>query len=101
MSNGTSRSGDFRQDRRRRNSLLVMLAIGTIVFGAASAGLYYVLRPATLTIAVGPPGSDDDKVVGAIAQAFIGESRSIRLSPISTDGADASLALIAGGKADL
>ncbi len=78
-----------------------MLAVGTLVFAAASAGLTYVLRPATLRIAVGPPGSDDDKVVQALAQAFASESRSVRLSPVTTDGSAEALALVAAGKADL
>ena len=39
-------------------------------FGAASGALYYALQPITLRIAVGPPGSDDHKVVEAMVAAF-------------------------------
>jgi TRAP transporter TAXI family solute receptor len=77
------------------------LAIGFLAFGAAAGALYYVLRPATLRIAVGPPGSDDHKVIEAMAEAFASESRTIRLSPITTDGAVEALALLGAGKADL
>ncbi|WP_439373970.1 TAXI family TRAP transporter solute-binding subunit [Bradyrhizobium sp. DASA03120] len=90
-----------RRERRRSNSLLLALAVGFLVFGAATGALYYALRPDTLRIAVGPPGSDDDKVVQAMADAFGSESRTVRLSPIKTEGAAESLALLAAGKADL
>ncbi|MGX4773197.1 TAXI family TRAP transporter solute-binding subunit [Bradyrhizobium guangdongense] len=90
-----------RWERRRRNTFLLVLAVGFLVFGGASGALYYALRPDTLRIAVGPPGSDDDKVIQAMADAFAAESRTIRLSPIRTEGAAQSLALLGAGKADL
>jgi TRAP-type uncharacterized transport system substrate-binding protein len=60
-----------------------------------------VLRPETLRIAVGPAGSDDHKVIQAMAEAFASDSRTDRLSPITTDGAVEALALLGAGKADL
>jgi TRAP transporter TAXI family solute receptor len=80
---------------------LLVLAVGFLVFCAAAGALFYALRPETLRIAVGPPGSDDHKVVQAMADAFASESRIVRLSPIKTDGAVESLALLGAGKADL
>jgi len=80
---------------------LIVLAFGFVVFAAAAAALFYVLQPETLRIAVGPAGSDDHQVVQAMAEAFEEESRTVRLSPITTDGAAASLALLGAGKADL
>jgi TRAP-type uncharacterized transport system substrate-binding protein len=77
------------------------LAVGFLVFGAAAGALYYVLRPVTLRIAVGPPGSDDHKVIQAMAEAFASESRTFRLSPITTDGAVEALGLLGAGKVDL
>jgi TRAP transporter TAXI family solute receptor len=101
-SDGTSRTSDAaRRQRRRSNSLLLVLAIGFLVFGAAAGALYYALRPAILRIAVGPPESDDHKVVQAMADAFASESRTVRLSPIKTEGAAEALALLGAGKADL
>ena len=81
--------------------MLLALAVGFLVFGAASGALYYALRPHVLRIAVGPPGSDDDKVIQAMADAFAAESRTVRLSPVRTEGAAQSLALLGAGKADL
>src|SRR3954449_2185088 len=101
-SDGTSATSDAARRRRRRSStLLLVLAAGFLVFGAAAGALYYVLRPVTLRIAVGPPGSDDHKVIQAMAEAFASESRTFRLSPITTDGAVEALALLGAGKADL
>ncbi|SFO98221.1 TRAP transporter solute receptor, TAXI family [Bradyrhizobium sp. Ghvi] len=103
LSESTSQttSDSARRQRRRSNSLLLALAVGFLVFGAASGALYYALRPHVLRIAVGPPGSDDDKVIQAMADAFAAESRTVRLSPVRTEGAAQSLALLGAGKADL
>ncbi|MBR0989814.1 ABC transporter substrate-binding protein [Bradyrhizobium japonicum] len=87
-------------DRRQRR-LLIVLALGFVAFGAAAVALFYVLQPETLRIAVGPAGSDDHQVVEAMAEAFGEESRTVRLSPITTEGAAESLALLGAGKADL
>jgi TRAP transporter TAXI family solute receptor len=81
--------------------LLLVLAVGLLAFGAAAGALYYVLRPVTLRIAVGPPGSGDQKLIQGLAQAFAADRREIRLAPITTDGAVESLAMLGAGKADL
>jgi TRAP transporter TAXI family solute receptor len=81
--------------------LLLLLAVGLLVFAGAAGALYYALRPVTLRIAVGPPGSDDQKLIQALAQAFAADRREIRLAPITTDGAVESLAQLGAGKADL
>ena len=90
-----------RRRRRSRNSILLVLAVGFLVFGAAVGTLYYALRPVTLRIAVGPPGSDDHNVILAMADIFASESRTVRLSAITTAGAVEALALLGAGKADL
>ncbi|MGX1169883.1 TRAP transporter TAXI family solute receptor [Bradyrhizobium sp. USDA 372] len=90
-----------RRERRRSNFLLLLLAVGFLVFGVAAGALYYALRPEILRIAVGPPGSDDYKVIQAMADAFGSESRTVRLRPIKADGAMEALALLGSGKADL
>jgi TRAP transporter TAXI family solute receptor len=90
-----------RRRRRRRNSLLLLLAAGFMLFSAAAGGLYYALKPLTLRIAVGPPGSDDLKLVQAMAQAFDQDRSAVRLSPITTPGAVESIALLGAAKADM
>jgi TRAP transporter TAXI family solute receptor len=93
--------GVFRRRRKSRNSSLLLLAAGFLLFAAAAGALYYALRPATLRIAVGPPGSDDQKLILAMAQAFDRDRSAVRLSPITTEGAVESLALLGTAKADL
>lgn len=90
-----------RRERRRSNFLLLVLAVGFLVFGVAAGALYYALRPEILRIAVGPPGSDDYKVIQAMADAFGSESRTVRLRLIKSNGAVDALALLGAGKADL
>jgi TRAP transporter TAXI family solute receptor len=87
--------------RQRMSSLLLVLAVGILLFSAAAGGLYYELRPVTLRIAVGPPGSDDEKLIQAMANAFADDGRAVRLAPIRTEGAAESLALLGAAKADL
>jgi TRAP transporter TAXI family solute receptor len=89
--------------RRRKNriSALLVLAAGLMLFAAAAGGLYWAVRPVTLKIAVGPPGSDDQKLVQALAQTFAREQSPVRLAPIQTEGATESIALMKAGKTDL
>src|SRR6202049_2738716 len=101
-SDGTNETSHAARRRRKRsNSLLLFLAVGFLVLGAAAGALYYALRPVTLRIAVGPPGSDDHKVIQAMAEAFASESRTVRLSPITSDAAVEARALLGAGKARL
>lgn len=79
----------------------MLLAAGLLVFAVAAGALYYALQPVTLRIAVGPPDSDDQKLIQALAQSFTLNRRDIRLAPITTDGAVESLAALGAGKADL
>src|SRR5215475_10793339 len=87
--------------RRRRNYSLLILAAGIFLFGIAAGSLYLFLRPTTLKIAVGPPNSDDQKLVQTLAQIFARDRSPMRLTPITTDGSVESIALIAAGKTDL
>src|SRR3954465_9525601 len=94
-------AGVTRRRRKNRLSALLVLATGVLFFAAAGAGLYLVLRPVTLRIAVGPPGSDDQKLIQALAQTFARDKSSVRLAPIATEGAAESIALLKDGKTDL
>ena len=95
-----SSSAQPRRQQRRRYSLFILFA-GIFVFVAIAGALYFALRPETLRIAVGPPGSDDQKLVQLLAQTFARQHNSIRLAPISTEGAVESVALLAASKTDM
>src|SRR5882757_4947933 len=83
----------------KRKMMLITLA-GTLALVGAVAGTYYfATRPVTLRIAVGPPNSDDVKVVQTLTQSFAHSH--VRLRPTQTDGATASAAALGEGKADL
>lgn len=74
---------------------------GIFLFALAAGALYFVLRPEYLRIAVGPAGSDDVKVIQAMAQSFARERSHVRLSLVVTDGATESIALMRQSKIDL
>ncbi len=90
-----------RRRRQRKNYSLLILAVGIFLFGVAAGTLYLALRPVTLRIAVGPSGSDDQKLIQALAQTLARDRSPVRLSPITTEGATDSIALFAASKTDL
>jgi TRAP transporter TAXI family solute receptor len=101
MSDETENPGIARRRRKRRSYSFLILAAGIFLFGVAAGTLYLWLKPTTLRIAVGPPGSDDQKLVQTLAQIFAREGSPIRLAPITTEGAAESIALLAASKTDL
>jgi TRAP transporter TAXI family solute receptor len=101
MSDQSETSAPSRPRRKRKNYSLLILAAGIFLFGVAAGTLYYVLRPTTLRIAVGPAGSDDQKLIQLMAQTFARDGSSIRLAPVTTEGTAESIALFTAGKADL
>jgi TRAP transporter TAXI family solute receptor len=84
-----------------RRTMLITLAGLLAIVGALAGGYYFAMRPVTLRIAVGPPNSDDVKVVQALTQAFAKVHGYVRLRPIQTDGAAMSAQILADQKADL
>jgi TRAP transporter TAXI family solute receptor len=101
MSNQNDNTARQVRRRKRRSYALLVLAAGIFAFGAASGVLYYVLRPTVLRIAVGPAGSEDQKLIQLMAQTFAHDGSGIRLAPVVTPGANESAALFASGKTDL
>jgi TRAP transporter TAXI family solute receptor len=101
MSETSENPAPARPRRKRKNYSLLILAAGILLFAAAAGTLDYVLRPVTLRIAVGPHGSDDQKLVQALAQTFARDGSPVRLSLVTTEGAAESIALFSAGKTDL
>jgi TRAP transporter TAXI family solute receptor len=84
-----------------RPVVFVMLAAILAIIGAAAGAYYFAMRPVPLRIAVGPPNSDDVRVVQALTQAFSQNHGYVRLRPVQTEGAAESAQALAEGKVDL
>jgi TRAP transporter TAXI family solute receptor len=80
---------------------LITLAAVLAIVGALAGSYYFAMRPVHLKIAVGPPNSDDVKVVQALTQSFNQTHSYVRLRPVQTEGATESAAALADGKVDL
>jgi TRAP transporter TAXI family solute receptor len=78
-----------------------VLAVGLLIFAALAGTVFFILRPTTLRIAVGPSGSEDQKLIQALAQSFLRDGSPVRLSLITTAGPVDSIAVLGAGKADL
>ena len=85
-----------------KRGLFISLSAGGTMFAVALVGyLFFSWRPATLRIAVGPPGSEDVKVIQEVAQAFTRERHYVRLQVVDTEGAAESAIALGKHKADL
>jgi TRAP transporter TAXI family solute receptor len=81
---------------------LIVVTCSVFVFAIALTGyMFFSWRPATLRIAVGPPGSQDVKVIQEVAQAFTRERHYVRLKVQVTEGASESAAAIGSHQTDL
>jgi TRAP-type uncharacterized transport system substrate-binding protein len=75
--------------------------VGTLALAAVVAYGLYLTRPMPLRIAVGPPGSEDARLISAIA-AHLGRDRAaIRLRVIPKDGPDDAAAAIDSDEASI
>ncbi|HZR71629.1 TAXI family TRAP transporter solute-binding subunit [Bradyrhizobium sp.] len=86
---------------RKRSSPFLVIAAGLLIFAAIIGAAFLLWRPATLRIAVGPAGSEDQKLIQTLAQTFISEGSPVRLTVVSTAGPVESLGLLSAGEADL
>jgi TRAP transporter TAXI family solute receptor len=84
-----------------RKATLIMLAAFLAIIGTAAGAYYFAMRPVPLKIAVGPPNSDDVKVVQTLTQTFAQNHAYVRLRPVQTEGAVESAEALASGKVDL
>jgi TRAP transporter TAXI family solute receptor len=84
-----------------RPATFIVIAGLLALVGALIGGYYFAMRPVTLRIAVGPPNSDDLKVVQALTQAFAQTHAYVRLRPVPTEGAAESAQTLSEGKVDL
>jgi len=84
-----------------RHTWLVTIAGVLALAGVVAAAFYYLSQPTTLKIAVGPPNSDDVRVIQAVAQHVARERAPVRLRLLVKDGPVESSRAIDSGEADL
>jgi len=101
MSTSDDSNAGFSSRGRKKGSPFLLLAAGLLIFAAIAGTGFLLLRPTTLRIAVGPPGSDDQKLIQGLAQSFVRDGGPVRLAVISTAGPVASSSLLGAGEADL
>ncbi|MET7242552.1 TAXI family TRAP transporter solute-binding subunit [Methylobacterium sp. EM32] len=84
----------------RRHVPLVLAALLALVATALLA-YQWLGQPTTLRVAVGPAGSEDARLVAAVAQSLARTHEEVRLRPVATGGVAESASLAERGKADL
>lgn len=80
-----------------------LMALGGLlaVVGLAALATLWLTRPTTLTLAVGPAGSEMAKVASALAQAMAREKSSVRLRVVINDSPADSMRKLEQGEVDL
>jgi TRAP transporter TAXI family solute receptor len=101
MSSSDGLKADLTFRSRKKRAPLLVLAAALLLFAAIAGASLLLLRPITLRVAVGPSGSDDQKLIQALAQSFAREGSPVRLSLITTAGPVDSIALLGAGQTDL
>ncbi|NGX95144.1 MAG: ABC transporter substrate-binding protein, partial [Candidatus Afipia apatlaquensis] len=85
----------------KMKAMLIVVAAVLATVAAVGGATYWLNRPIHLRIAVGPPYSDDVKVIQSLSQIFSRDRKYIRLRPIITDGTSSSAASLNAGTTDL
>ena len=91
--------GRFR--RMLRHTWLVVIAAILASIGLGAVAFHYANRPTTLIAAVGPPNSDDVRIIQAYAQHLARERAPVRLRIAVKDSVVESAAAIDRGEADI
>jgi TRAP transporter TAXI family solute receptor len=84
-----------------RRPFLLALAVSLAVVAAGLVAYYWAAQPTTLRIAVGPIGSENTRLVVALAQHMGRDRQTTRLRLVLTEGVAASAKAIEDDKADL
>lgn len=78
-----------------------MLAGFLLLIAATTALVAYLSRPTTLRVAVGPPGSDDARLMAGFAPILQREKSTLRLKLVIAEDARRAATMLDEGKADL
>jgi TRAP-type uncharacterized transport system substrate-binding protein len=90
----------FARFLRRHKRAVAALGV-LLLAAAAAAGVYWYEQAHILRIAVGPPGSNDLRVIEALASNLDHDKAPLRLHIVPTEGPAASGAALAKGEANL
>jgi TRAP transporter TAXI family solute receptor len=111
FSGTTASSPSAANERNQRSRLSIsirqawfIIPLGVFVLvGLVGASLYYYfsLPLISLRFAVGPPASEDSRLVQALAQHFARDHVSVRLNPVIEEGASAAAHAIDINEADI
>ncbi len=74
--------------------LFALIATGVV-------GYWYSNRPTVMSVAVGPPGAETDRIIRAFERSFAGTGESVRFRVLPTQGAADSARAIDSGAAQL
>lgn len=85
----------------KRQTSLMMLAGVLAVIGVSAVAFYAASLPTVLTVAVGPAGSDNYRLVTTLAQLLQREKASTRLRIVTTEGPGDSANALQSRRADL
>ena len=84
-----------------RHTWMVVIAALLALIGLGAAAFYFEAQPTILRVAVGPPNSEDVRVIQAVAQQFARDRATIRLRLLIKDGPRQAAAALDSGAADL
>ena len=87
--------------RMMRHRWLIVLNGLLLLTAASSAALYLFAQPTTFIIAVGPPNSDDVRVVQFLGNQLARDNAPVRLNTVVVANSSESAKLLDSGKADL
>jgi TRAP transporter TAXI family solute receptor len=98
---GVDKRVEGRMRRMLRHTWLVVIAAVLASIGLGALAFHYANRPTTLIAAVGPPNSDDVRIIQAYAQHLARERATVRLRLAVKDSAVEAAAAIDRGEADI
>jgi TRAP transporter TAXI family solute receptor len=84
-----------------RRIWLIIMAGGFAIAGLTAFSVHYYSQPTVLKIAVGPPKSDDARLIAAIGSQLGRDRSAIRLRVIEKTGPEEAAVAIDNGEADL
>lgn len=84
-----------------QNRWLIVLSGLLLLVALSSATFYFLSQPSTFVVAVGPPNSDDVRVVQFLGNQLARDNAPVRLNTVVVQNSSESAKLLDDGKADL